>query len=74
MSTTSKPTPTPWIKASASNGSGGCIELRRNGAAVQLRDSKDPNGPILTFNGREIAAFLDGVGNDEFKHLYADLI
>jgi hypothetical protein len=39
-----------WIKASASSGSGGeCVEMRRNGDAVQVRDSKDlGEGPILS--------------------------
>ena len=75
MSTTSTAAePTPWIKATASNGSNGCIRLRRLGNLVQMSDSKDPDGPILTFNGTEIAAFLDGLDKNEFTHLYADLI
>jgi hypothetical protein len=65
---------TPWIKAQASNGSNGCVRMRRLGDKVQLSDSKDPDGPVLTFTGHEVAAFLDGVSKDEFKHLYADLI
>jgi Domain of unknown function (DUF397) len=33
---------------------------------VQVRDSKDPSGAVLTFNRREWDAFLLGVRNGEF--------
>jgi hypothetical protein len=48
-----------WRKSTYSNGSGGsCVEtaaLRGNGGrlVIAVRDSKDPNGPALTFTGRE---------------------
>jgi hypothetical protein len=48
-----------WRKSSYSNGTGGsCVEtaaLRGNDSplVVAVRDSKDPNGPALTFTGRE---------------------
>lgn len=31
-----------------------------------VRDSKDPNGPMLRFTATEWAAFLDGTKNGEF--------
>jgi hypothetical protein len=67
-------TPGPWIKATKSNGGSNCVELRRNGDVVELRDSKNPNGPILTFTGSELDAFVDGAGKGEFTHLFADLL
>lgn len=45
-----------WRKSSYSNGQGGaCVEVADNLAGVRLiRDSKNPEGPALTF---ELAAF-----------------
>jgi hypothetical protein len=31
-----------------------------------MRDSKDPNSPVLTFTHQEWAAFLDGAKRGEF--------
>ena len=62
---------TPWVKARKSGGNGGnCVELRRDGEAIELRDSKDAGrGPILRFTRAELDAFLDGAKNGEFDHL-----
>lgn len=63
-------TTTTWVKARKSGGSGGsCVELRRNGDTVELRDSKHPDGAILRFTNAELDAFLDGARNGEFDHL-----
>lgn len=61
----------PWRKASASNGTGGCIELAPTAeGGVLLRDSKDNgNGPIQYFTRHEFAAFLDGCNAGEFNDL-----
>jgi hypothetical protein len=60
---------TEWIKATASAGGGNCVEMRRHGDAVEVRDSKDPNGAVLRFTTREFAAWLDGAKHAEFDHL-----
>jgi hypothetical protein len=62
---------TPWVKARRSGGSeGSCVELRRVGEVIELRDSKDKGaGPILRFRPDELDAFLDGAKNGEFDHL-----
>ena len=61
---------TPWIKATASGGGGGdCVELRRKGESVQVRDSKDPQGPVLNYSKSELAAWIDGAKKGEFDHL-----
>ena len=57
-----------WTKASKSMGSGACVELARMGNLIAMRDSKNP-GSVLYFTRPEVAAFLDGVKNDEFDHL-----
>jgi uncharacterized protein DUF397 len=49
-----------WRKASysGSNG-GGCVEVASApGAAVAVRDSKDPDGPRLAFTAGDWQAFL----------------
>ncbi len=59
-----------WIKAKKSGGSGGnCVEMRRSGDTIQVRDSKNPDGPVLSFTRDEIDAWLDGARNHEFDHL-----
>ncbi len=48
-----------WRKSSysTSNG-GGCVEVARHvPAMVAVRDSKDPDGPVLAFSGAEWQAF-----------------
>ncbi|WP_405016594.1 DUF397 domain-containing protein [Kitasatospora sp. NBC_00070] len=51
-----------WQKSSYSNGDGGnCIEPALNLAAehgiVPVRDSKDPEGPVLVFEASQWTAF-----------------
>lgn len=59
-----------WVKASASNFSGNCVEAAAvPDGGVQLRDSKDPGGPVLSFNAGEWAAFLDGARKGEFDDI-----
>lgn len=61
---------TGWVKASASNANGTCVEMRRNGRVVEIRDTKDKgNGPILGFTPDELKSFLDGATKGEFDHL-----
>ncbi|MBI1758220.1 MAG: DUF397 domain-containing protein [Actinobacteria bacterium] len=59
---------TPWIKATASGGGGDCVEMRRNAGGIEIRDSKDPTGPVLRFTPAEFAAWLDGATKGEFDH------
>jgi hypothetical protein len=58
-----------WVKASRSSNSGQCVEMRRRGAVVEVRDSKDPHGPVLRFSGAQFAAWLDGADGGEFTAL-----
>lgn len=57
-----------WRKATAS-GNNGCIEVSPLRDGVALRDSKDPDGPMLTYTHHEWSAFLDGAKKGEFDHL-----
>jgi hypothetical protein len=68
MSSTSE-----WIKATKSNGGGDCVQMRRNGTAIEVRDSKHgEDGPVLSFTKKEFDAWLDGANNGEFSHLLSD--
>ena len=42
-----------------------CVEVAV-GAEVLVRDSKNPDGPVLTFSPEEWSAFLAGVRSNEF--------
>lgn len=56
-----------WRKASASASNGNCVEVApMPGGGVAVRDSKDPQGPILRFTAAEWAAFADGMAAGEF--------
>ncbi|HKB30663.1 MAG TPA: DUF397 domain-containing protein [Streptosporangiaceae bacterium] len=48
-----------WRKSTLSAYNGNCVEARASGpATVQVRDSKDPHGPTLTFTRAAWRAFL----------------
>ncbi len=58
---------TEWRKSTRSGSNGGqCVEVRRQDETIQVRDSKDPTGPILRFNAKEWAAFVGGAQDGEF--------
>lgn len=58
-----------WRKSTRSQQSGQCVELAKVDGVIGVRDSKEPNGPILVFTVEEIAAFLDGATKGEFDDL-----
>lgn len=43
-----------------------CVETRTAYGAVQVRDSKNPDGPVLTFTPAEWTAFVAGAKAGEF--------
>lgn len=59
-----------WMKSSHSQGdSGACIEWApafTSRGAVPVRDSKDPDGPALTFTSAAWTAFTQGVCSGDF--------
>lgn len=54
-----------WKKSSFS-ATGDCVEVRLGVKAVQVRDSKDPEGAQLEFSRTEWVAFLKGLEVGEF--------
>jgi hypothetical protein len=55
----------PFRKASFSEGGGHCVEVAHF-EGVAVRDSKDPEGPVLWFTRDEWTAFVMGVKTGEF--------
>ncbi|MGH3980753.1 MAG: DUF397 domain-containing protein [Pseudonocardiaceae bacterium] len=57
-----------WQKATESIVDGACVEIAQLSGMVAVRDSKDPDGPILTYTKDEWSAFLGGAKKGEFDH------
>ena len=56
-----------WVKSSYSSGTGGnCVELARLPATILVRDSKDPDGPEITFTAAGWRAFARRVKAGQF--------
>ncbi|MFG2137496.1 DUF397 domain-containing protein [Streptomyces sp. NPDC048650] len=60
-----------WTKSSHSDGDGGqCLEFSRAlteaHGAVPVRDSKDPDGPVLVFPAGGWATFISAVKQGQF--------
>jgi hypothetical protein len=58
-----------WLKARSSTANGHCLEIAAAVGNIAIRDSKDPDGPILVYSPPEFRAFLDGARNGEFDSL-----
>ncbi len=53
-----------WTTSSYSGSEGGnCVQARATGNSIQVRDSKDPNGPTLTFTHDAWTAFTTSIKN-----------
>jgi hypothetical protein len=63
---TGKDSTTEWIKARLSGDQGSCVEMRRSGEAVQVRDSKHVDGDILAVSPRQFAAWVTAARRGEF--------
>jgi hypothetical protein len=56
-----------WVKSSLSFSNGDCVEVASlPGGGIGVRDSKDPEGPVLRFTPGEWHAFIGGAQNGEF--------
>lgn len=55
-----------WRKSTRSGDNGQCVEVRRVDATIEVRDSKDRSGPVLSFTLAEWAAFTAGSKDGEF--------
>ena len=55
-----------WRTSSKSGAAGHCVQVAFLENATVVRDSKDPQGPILAFTGPEWDAFVGGAKDGEF--------
>lgn len=55
-----------WRRSSECSGADQCVEIAHTHDGIQLRDSKDPDGPVLTFTDAEWRAFTAGAKAGEF--------
>ena len=58
-----------WIKASLSDQTGNCVEMRRADESVQIRDSKHPEGAVLKFTKSAFLAWVHGARDGDFTKL-----
>jgi hypothetical protein len=62
--------PVTWQKSRRSNPSGNCVELAElPGGGIAIRNSRDPDGPVLIYTLDEIAAFINGARDGDFDNL-----
>ncbi|MER5648533.1 DUF397 domain-containing protein [Streptosporangium sp. NPDC002524] len=55
-----------WRTSSLSGSNGECVQVAFPDKQVAVRDSKDIQGPALTFESRQWSAFVSGVKRGEF--------
>jgi len=58
--------PSPSWSTSSFSVQGNCVEVRLRDGDVQVRNTRDREGSVLSFTHAEWTAFLSGVRNAEF--------
>ena len=61
------PVPLAWHKSSHSQTGGNCVEVADAGAAIAVRDSKDPAGAVLTVTPTAWATFTEAVHRNSLR-------
>ena len=55
-----------WFRSTLCPNGPDCVEVAERPDGMAVRDSKDPDGPVLQFTWAEWAAFLAGVRAGQF--------
>lgn len=65
---------TVWRKSHHSNPSGECVELGPldDGVTIAVRNSRDPHGPALLFDGETICSFIDAADGGRLDWVLED--
>lgn len=58
-----------WTKAKKSMAGDACVELARAGEAVLVRNSKAPDGLVMSVEHARMIEFVDGVRSGDFDEL-----
>ncbi|MEU7587369.1 DUF397 domain-containing protein [Micromonospora sp. NPDC049230] len=56
-----------WRTSTRSGGNGACVEARYTDHTAQVRDSKDQQGPVLSFGAGQWAGFVRGIKGGNFN-------
>ncbi|MFU8850480.1 DUF397 domain-containing protein [Micromonospora sp. SL1-18] len=56
-----------WRKSTRSGSSGNCIEVAAPSQVVMVRDSKDRQGPVLSFTAHQWTGFVQGIKAGTFN-------
>lgn len=54
-----------WLQRCAT---GACVEVGRHDDLIVVRDSKEPDGPMMAFSRAAWAEFVAGVREGQFRH------
>ena len=63
-----RPVTGDWRVATSCAG-GNCVQVAAIGDEIAVRDSKNPDGPVLMYSVEEWQAFLDGAKKGDFDSL-----
>ncbi len=53
-----------WRRSSRSSATANCVEVAAAGPAVGVRDSKDPDGPVLVLPAASWTHFVAAISSD----------
>jgi hypothetical protein len=56
-----------WRKSSYSTDQANCVQVTLGGPAIGVRDSKDPDGPVLAVPAHPWSAFLRDVATNDLN-------
>lgn len=62
-----EPESAPVWRSSGRCDSGACVEVASVGTKIAVRDSKDPDGPVLLFSHAEWTAFVAAARAGDFQ-------